>query len=111
MEDELESTIDEAAQTIESVPETTIHVAQAGGEKSVDAMKGLADSINAALGELTSVQRELLDHLKAAKETAPDVIEEPLEGSQVTATDIAPEVTQPQSRFIRRNGRKIKRNA
>lgn len=109
--DDLEKVLDDTSKTIESVPETTIHVAQAGGEKSVDAMKDLASSINAALSELTTVQRELLDHLKSAKETAPDVIEEPLEASHAQATDIAPEIVEPKTRFIRRNGRKVKRNA
>lgn len=111
MPDEIEKALEDATQTIESVPETTIHVAQASGDKSIDAMKELASTINAALSDLTTVQRELLDHLKTSKEVAADVIEQPLEGSQETATDIAPEVTQPQTRFIRRNGRKIKRNA
>lgn len=109
--DEIENAIDDATKTVEQIPETTIHVAQAGGDKSLDAMKELAGAINAALSDLTTVQRELLDHLKTSKEVATNVIEEPLEASHEQATDIAPEVTQPQTRFIRRNGRKIKRNA
>lgn len=111
MPDEIEKALEDATQTIESVPETTIHVAQSGGDKSIDAMKELAQAINASLSDLTTVQRELLDHLKSSKEVASDVIEEPLEASHEQATDIAPEITEPQTRFIRRNGRKVKRNA
>lgn len=99
----------EAVQTTEKIPETTIHVAQQTPQVANDSLRELAGSIHTALGELTTVQRELLEHLKSSKEVAQEAVTEPLEGATTQATEIAPEITEPQTRFIRRNGRRIKR--
>lgn len=110
MPDELENATSEVA----SVPETTVHIAQAGANNSIDAMKELAGSINSALTELTTVQRELLEHLKAAKEDVTSTVEDPsppLPDTPTVPEIVEPEIVQPQTRTIRRNGRKVKRNA
>lgn len=101
----------EIASTVTSIPETTIHVAGQGTDKSIDAMREIASSINSALGDLATVQRELLDHLKTAKEDVQQVVEEPIQGGNAQVEELVPEIEPPKFRTIRRNGRKVKRNA
>lgn len=107
--------------SVESIPPAVVHtvtevpaLAQSGGQTALElphaaiheTLKGLTTATEA----LTLAANRIADSASKGVETVAPIIEEPLEGSEVKAAEISPEVVSPPtSRFIRRNGRKVKR--
>lgn len=108
-------------QVVESTPPAIVHVAtevpslaHSGGETALElphaaiheTLKGLTTATEA----LTLAANKLADTATKSVETVQPVIEEPLQGASVKAEEISPEIVPPvKERFVRRNGRKVKR--
>lgn len=90
-----------AVQAVEHTPDVVIHTA-----------KDTAEIPPAALGEafhsLASAINRLSDITEKSLEASKQVVEEPVAASTEHAEEIAPEVVEPEPRYIRRNGRKVR---
>jgi len=104
-------------QAVESVPPAVVHVATElpsltkEGATSVAAVPGVAieDSIkglHSAVQALTIAANRLADKAAWVPPTIEHAIEEPIQSAESLSPEV---VTPPKDRFIRRNGRKVKR--
>lgn len=96
-------------EVVKEVPATTIKVGQDVGELPQAAIQSTLDMLNSSISLLTSAVNEARDEIKRQKEVVEDIVETPMEGAGDVAEDIAPEITEPPPRYVRRNGRRVRR--
>lgn len=98
------------AHVVETVPGTTVHVAEQAAEIPHAAIHTTLTGLTTATEALTSAANRLADLAEKSTATTQEVATEPIQGGQETAQEIAPEiVAPPPERRIRRNGRKVRR--
>jgi len=86
--------------TIQTVPETPKEVVELPHQAINDTLVGLTEATKA----LTEAAHKL-------SERATPIVTEPVESAQETVAEVAPDITPPppETRYVRRNGRKVKR--
>ncbi len=86
--------------TIQTVPQTPTEVTEIPHQAINDTLEGLTRATHA----LTEATTKLV-------EASTPVVTEPVQASQGTVSEVVPDITPPppESRYVRRNGRKVKR--
>lgn len=102
------SVVENPVEAVKEVPDTTVHIAHETAALPESAL-------NATLAMLNDTMRNLNESIVAVREDlkkTTEVAAIPLASAEGAAEAVAPEVVPPPPpRFIRRNGRKVKRNA
>lgn len=94
----------------EGAPETTVHVAHQATEIPHAALNESISLLNSSIATLNSGINDLREDLRKSKETVEPVATEPVEASHEVAQEVAPEIVEPpKERYVRRNGRRVKR--
>ena len=108
-------------QAVEATPPAIVHVAtelpqlaRSGGETAVElphaAINETLNGLKLATDALALAATKLADSAGKTVETITPAIEQPMGVASSQSADIAPDVVPPKpDRFIRRNGRKVKR--
>lgn len=95
---------------VEAAPETTVHVAHQATEVPHAALNESIALLNTSIASLNTGINDLREDLRKTKEAVEPVATEPVEAAGSTAEEIAPEIVEPpKERYIRRNGRRVKR--
>lgn len=100
---------------VEAAPATVVHTVQAVPTDSSRVVEDTAALPHAAINEtlqgLTAATHALVEAANKLGETAKPVVVEPSVDATQTAQEVVPEITPPppESRYVRRNGRKVKR--
>jgi hypothetical protein len=93
-----------------TVPETTVKVAHDAVEVPHAAIHQTLQGLTTATEALTNAANSLAESARAGKEQVEEVVTTPIEASHEQAQEVAPEIVEPpKPKFIRRNGRKVKR--
>lgn len=94
----------------EQVPETTVHVAQQAPELPHVAIHQTLAGLQSATEALTIAANRLADLAEKTATPAKEVVETPLEQASETTEEIAPDIVEPpKERYVRRNGRRVKK--
>lgn len=100
---------------VEAAPATVVHTVQAVPPDTTRVVEDTAALPHAAINEtlqgLTAATHALVEAANKLGEKSKEVVVEPTQAATETSAEIVPEITPPppENRYVRRNGRKVKR--
>lgn len=106
----IQATPERVLEATEAAPKTVVEVGHDSAHIPVSAIHQTLEGLTRATEGLTAASNRLAELAEKTANQASDVVEEPITEAENTAENVAPDIVEPpKERYIRRNGRRVKR--